>query len=214
MNPLTLVVLIALALVVVVRRFRGTRLVADDLVGAPLVLTAIGLFQLHRGVGLTQIGLGDSAWLAGALVLGLVLGFARAATVRLTSHEGALLARYTPATLAVWALSIAGNAGFGILAAAAGAHADGRPLLLCLGVGLLGESVVLGMRALSTGLPFTSGTRSNGDVPSRSDQFVDAVRAARPAAPPPGGELARSPTVRDGVAWLRGTHGGAQGGPR
>ena len=207
-----LVALIALVLVVVVRRFRGTRLVADDLVGAPLVLTAIGLFQLHSGVGLDRIGLGDGAWLAGALVLGLVLGAVRAATVRLSSRDGALLARYTPATLAVWVLSIAGNAGFGMLAAAAGAHPDGRPLQLCIGVGLLGESLVLGMRALSTGLPFSPGTRPGRGTPSRADQIVDAVRAARPVAPPPDGELTRSPSVRDGVAWLRGAHTGAPGG--
>jgi len=196
----TVVLAVGAVLVSVVRRLRGVGLVADDLFGGPVVLVGIGLYQLLRAAPALRVV--DGAWLAGSLALGVVVGGARGATVRLVSRNGALMQRYTAATLAVWAASFVVSAGYGLVAQAGGMHAEARPMVLSIGVGMLGETAVLGVRALSTGLPFSPGARRGGA--NWVDRFVAAARKARPVTPPADGRLERSPRVRDGLAWLAG----------
>ena len=118
-----------------------------------------------------------------------------------------------------------------VIAGAAHASAGGgtSSLLLTLGVSLLAEAAIVGPRALSTGLPFAVGHQDSGSgrpVPSRSrpspaSGFPGVTPPPqRPASSrpgensdqpaPPGSRgargdagLWRSPSVSDGVSWLR-----------
>ncbi|RKT56697.1 DUF1453 family protein [Saccharothrix australiensis] len=143
--------LIAIAVVaVVVKRFLGEPLDARGLVVPPLVLIGIGVH------GLTSVDLAtaDVLWLVAGSVVGVALGALRGTTIRLFTRDGVLWQRYTPWTLAVWVGSFAVNAGLGFAAAAGGMHAEARPMTLSIGVGLLGELVPIGLRALRSGVPF------------------------------------------------------------
>jgi hypothetical protein len=129
--------------------------------------------------------------------------------VRLVTKGGALQQRYTGWTLLLWCLSLAASAGVHLLTGTVGMDGLDLPMTLTTGVGMLDETLTLGVRALSTGLPFSTDERS--DRPSKgrpnhawADRLVAAAHAFRPVTPPPGGHLHRSPTLRDGLAWLRG----------
>ncbi|WP_240519162.1 DUF1453 domain-containing protein [Amycolatopsis antarctica] len=135
----------------VVRRLRGEPLVARELWGAPLVLGAIGVYGVCTLPVVTPADLG---WLAGDSGLGLTLGMVRGRTVRVFARDGVLWQRYRWSTLGVWVGSTLLGAGFGFLAVAGGMHEDARPMTLSIGVGLLGEALSIGRRALASGVPF------------------------------------------------------------
>lgn len=138
-------VLIAVAVVVVVvKRFHGERVNARDLAGPPLVLLGLGVHGLTE-VELTAV---DWLWLVTGSAVGLGLGVARGATVRVFSRDGVPWQRYTPWTLLVWAGSAAVSVALGLAASAAGTPADARPLTLSIGIGLLGEAIPIGVRLL------------------------------------------------------------------
>jgi ABC-type dipeptide/oligopeptide/nickel transport system permease subunit len=96
----------------------------------------------------------DIVWLVIGSAIGLALGFLRGWTVRVFEKDGVLWQRYTPWTLLVWAVSMALNAGVGFLAVHTGAHPEARPMTLSIGVGLVGELIPVGLRALRSGIPF------------------------------------------------------------
>lgn len=203
--PLTVAAIGGVVLFAIVRRLRGTPLVAEDLFVPPVVLAGIGLFKLHSDVGLSHVNGSGGLWLLASLAVGFAFGAARGTTVRLLSRDGALRQRCTVSTLLVWAASLVASAGFGLLAASAGVDSDLRPMTLSIGVGMLGETLTLGVRALSTGLPFSTDQRRQRRGSSWVDQLVASARTARPVTPPPEGRLQRSPTLRDGLTWLAGT---------
>ncbi|MFI6156749.1 DUF1453 domain-containing protein [Kitasatospora sp. NPDC051170] len=146
---------------VVVRRLRGEPVNARDLFGAPVVLTAIGLWSLahHRG-----LGVGDYVWVGAGSVLGLALGAVRGATVVVYEREGVLWQRYVGRTFLVAALSLAVMAGFSLLASHNGLAAEARPVQLSIGVGFLGEALVVGYRGLVSGTPFAPERRSSSPL--------------------------------------------------
>ncbi|MCE6994025.1 DUF1453 domain-containing protein [Saccharothrix sp. S26] len=138
-------VLIAVAVVaVVVKRFCGERVNARDLAGPPAVLVGLGVYGLVD-VHLTAV---DWAWLVAGSAVGLGLGVARGATVRVFTRDGVPWQRYTPWTLLVWAGSFAVSLALGLAASSAGTPADARPLTLSIGIGLLGEAIPIGVRLL------------------------------------------------------------------
>jgi len=140
-------VLIAVAVVAVVaKRLHGERVNARDLAWPPLVLLGIGVLGLVD-VALTAV---DWLWLVGGSLVGLGLGVARGATVRVFSRDGVPWQRYTPWTLLVWVGSFGVSAALGYAASATGAAADARPLTLSIGIGLLGEAIPIGVRLLKT----------------------------------------------------------------
>ncbi|MBW4719928.1 DUF1453 domain-containing protein [Saccharothrix obliqua] len=144
-------VLVAAAVIaVVVKRFVGEPLNARDLFVPPVVLLGIGVYSVTK-VPLTAT---DVLWLVGGAVVGFGFGALRGSTTRLFTRDGVLWQRYTPWTLVVWVVSLAANFGVGYLATTGGAHADTRPMTLSVGVGLLGELVPVGLRALRSGVPF------------------------------------------------------------
>jgi hypothetical protein len=140
-------VLIAVAVVAVVaKRFHGERVNVRDLAGPPVVLLAIGVLGL-ADVRLTAV---DWVWLVAGSLVGLGLGVARGATVRVFARDGVPWQRYTPWTLLVWAGSFGVSLALGFAASATGAAADARPMTLSIGIGLLGEAIPIGVRLLKT----------------------------------------------------------------
>ncbi|RGD58344.1 DUF1453 domain-containing protein [Kitasatospora xanthocidica] len=137
--------------VVVIRRLRGEPLNARDLFAPPVVLTALGVWALAQKHGL---GTADYGWIAAGAGLGVALGAVRGATIRVYEREGVLWQRYAGRTFLVAAVSLALMAGFAALAAHFGLAADARPIQLSIGVSFLGEALVVGFRALSSGTPF------------------------------------------------------------
>jgi hypothetical protein len=145
-------VLIAVAVVaVVVRRTLGEPLDLRDLALPPLVLLGIG------GYALTEVHLGavDVLWLVVGSLVGLAMGVLRGSSVHLFTRDGRLWQRYTPRTFGYWALSLAVNLAVGYTASL---YTDARPVTLSIGVGLLGEAIPVGLRALRAGVPVPGGT--------------------------------------------------------
>ncbi|AUI60677.1 DUF1453 domain-containing protein [Amycolatopsis sp. BJA-103] len=148
---------IAVVIAIVVRRLRGEPLVARDVFGAPVILIGIGVYGLTK---LDAFTFTDGLWLVLGALVGCGLGAVRAATTKLFERDGVLWLRYTGWTFGVWVLSMAVNFGIGFLAAMSGAHPDARPITLSIGVSLLGEALVIGMRAKTTGLPYAPPSES------------------------------------------------------
>ncbi|GAB7185561.1 hypothetical protein ATKI12_5392 [Kitasatospora sp. Ki12] len=150
-NWVYVTLVVAVIVVVVVRRLRGEPLNVRDLCTPPVVLTGLGLWALWQRHGL---GAGDYAWVAAGAVLGVALGVARGTTIRVYEREGVLWQRYTGRTFLVAAVSLAVMAGFAALAGRNGLVPDARPVQLSIGVGFLGEALVVGLRGLASGVPF------------------------------------------------------------
>ncbi|MGC5014271.1 hypothetical protein ACLQ2R_26200 [Streptosporangium sp. DT93] len=184
------VVVAVLVAGVVVRRFTGEPLDARDLFVPPVVLIGIGVHTLVKD---THPGARDVAWIVVAAAVGLILGALRGLTPRLFTRRGHLWQRYTPWTLLVWVVSMAANLGTGALAVAAGASEQARPITLSIGVGLLGEALTLGLRALAAGVPFSPGTASLPDRLRRSAARPSGTAGAAPgtAGAGPGPASAR-----------------------
>ncbi|MFE4970873.1 DUF1453 domain-containing protein [Kitasatospora sp. NPDC056651] len=151
----------AVVVVVVIRRLRGEPLNARDLFGAPVVLTGLGVWAVAQRHGL---GAADYGWIMAGSVLGVALGAVRGATIRVYEREGVLWQRYTARTFLIAALSLAVMAGFAALAAHFGLAADARPVQLSIGVGFLGEALVVGRRGLASGTPFAPERRDSSLV--------------------------------------------------
>ncbi|MFF0393347.1 DUF1453 domain-containing protein [Kitasatospora sp. NPDC004615] len=153
------VLIAAVVVAVAVRRLRGEPLNARDLFGPPVVLTALGAWSLWQHHDLhhdLRHGLGavDWAWIAAGLVLSLATGALRGATVRVEARQGVLWQRWTGWTFLVAAGSLAVMAGFSFLAEHSGLPADARPTQLSIGIGFLGEALTVGLRGLTSGIPF------------------------------------------------------------
>jgi len=144
--------LIAVAVVaVIVKRLVGEPLTARGLAVPPLALFGVGCYHLTKVEHWFGV---DVGWLVIGSAVGFALGYLRGHTVRVFARDGVLWQRYTPWTLLVWVVSLGINAGVGFLAVHAGAHAEARPMTLSIGLGLLGELIPVGLRALRSGIPF------------------------------------------------------------
>ncbi|YCK35747.1 hypothetical protein ACNF49_17195 [Actinomadura sp. ATCC 39365] len=145
-------VLLIAALVVyaVVRRMIGQPLVAKDVYAPPVILIGIGL---HGLLDLRPTAL-DITWLAVTALIGVAFGALRAATTQVFPKDGVLWQRYTWRTLVVWAVTFAISFGVGALALATGMHEEVRSIPLSIGVGLLGEALVILARSRTAGAPF------------------------------------------------------------
>ncbi|MFI1256364.1 DUF1453 domain-containing protein [Streptomyces netropsis] len=152
MHGWALAALIAVvAIVVVIKRLRGEPLNARDLFVAPLVLTGIGIWTLCKADGLTGA---DLVWVVVGCVLGIALGALRGATIQVFDKEGVLWQRYTGRTFLMALGSLMIMAGYGFLAVRLGMHENARPVQLSIGVGFLGEALIVGYRGLVSGVPF------------------------------------------------------------
>ncbi|WP_431043908.1 DUF1453 domain-containing protein [Streptomyces sp. P1-3] len=152
MHPWLVVAVIAVVVVgVVVKRLIGEPLNARELFAPPVVLIGLGVWALCEAEELTGA---DVAWVVAGAALGLALGAVRGATIQVFDKGGVLWHRYTGRTFLVIVVSLAVSAGFALLSASLGMHEEVRSTQLSIGVGFLGEALVVGRRALVTGLPF------------------------------------------------------------
>jgi hypothetical protein len=162
------VLIIGLVIYIIVRRFRGEPLVAKDLVVSPLIMIAIGAYSLTKVTGWTGL---DVGWLALGVFVGLIFGAIRGATSGLFVRDGVLHQRYTWKTLVAWVLGIAVSFGLGLLGGQLGVHPETRSYPFSIGVGLVGEMITCGLRAVATGQPFapartkTSGRQGAANAP-------------------------------------------------
>ena len=137
--------LIAVAVVVVVvRRTIGEPVDLRDLAVPPVVLIGLGVHALTD----VHLGAVDVLWLVVGSLVGLAMGLLRGSSVRLFHADGGLRQSYTARTFGYWGLSLAVNLAVGYTASL---YADARPVTLSIGVGLLGEAVPVGLRALRLG---------------------------------------------------------------
>jgi len=211
-------------------RMKGQPLKVKRLLVLPAVLTVIGITDL-TGSPAHHLSPKDVAFLVGSVVISVCLGAARGATIELYPQQGELWQRYRRNTVALWIALIATKLVVAVIAGAAGASAGGgtNTLLLTLGASLLAEAAIVAPRALSSGVPFavdhkesesecSSPPRSN---PSLANRFLDVAppqehsisstvdeTALPPVSPreegaPDDARKWRSPTLSDGVNWLR-----------
>jgi hypothetical protein len=156
MNAVRVVLIAAVVLFVIGRRFAGQPLRAQSLL-IPVGLTVWAGYQLV-GQHLTAT---DTGFLLISAILGLASGAARGLTVHLYSRDGHLWLRYRWLTAAVWIASIALRVGL-----VAAGHLVGVGLsassttLFTLGVSLVAEAGVVGARAARTGVPFAPRDRA------------------------------------------------------
>ncbi len=228
--PLTILLVVAAVGCVLWSRMKGQPLKVKRLLILPVLLTVLGITDL-TGSSAPRLTPKDIAFLVVSVAVSAVLGAARGATIELYPNQGELWQRYRRSTVALWIALITTKLVLVAIASAAGASAGGgtNSLLLSLGVSLLAEAAIVGPRALSTGLPFaTKHEESDGDPsgnarsrPSLTDRFLvmaqpeqrsttsrvaEKVHASAP--PREKGEqddtqLWRSPSLSDGVSWLR-----------
>ncbi|HEX6343942.1 DUF1453 domain-containing protein [Umezawaea sp.] len=142
----TWVLIVVGVVAVIVKRAVGEPVDLRDLVVPPLVLLGVGVH------GLLEVDLGavDVLWLVVGSLVGLAMGVLRGSSVRLATRDGVPWQRCTARTFAYWGLSAAVNLAVGF---AASHYTDARPITLSIGVGLLGEAVPVGLRALRAGAP-------------------------------------------------------------
>ncbi|MFF2806386.1 DUF1453 domain-containing protein [Streptomyces sp. NPDC058000] len=151
-NPWLLAAIIAVVVIaVVIRRMIGEPVNAKDLFIAPAILTGIGILSLIKKTDLTGT---DLTWVITGAVLGAALGALRGATIQLVDRGGVLWQRYTGRTFLTLIGTLAVTAGFSVLAVKMGMHENARPLQLSIGVSFLGESLMVGRRGMTSGIPF------------------------------------------------------------
>lgn len=152
---MTVLIIVLLVGYVVVRRMLGEPLNARDVYVPPVVLIALGVYNLTK----IQLAPLDLVWLVVTCAVGVGFGAVRASTTLLYAKEGVLWQRYTWRTLVVWVVTAAAGFGLGALALAAGMHEQARPMQLSIGVGLAGEALVVALRARGAGVPFAPDRR-------------------------------------------------------
>jgi hypothetical protein len=157
MNNYAALVLIPVVIVFVIgRRFAGQPLRSQTPI-IPVALTVWAGYNLVK-VHLTAIDLG---FIAVCLVLGVISGLARGVTVHLYPRDGHLWTRYRWTTAVIWVATIALRVGLVAVGHVAGVGLNETwPTVLTLGVSLVVEAVVVGLRAARTGVPLAPGRRA------------------------------------------------------
>ena len=220
--PLTILLAVAAVGYVLLSRMKGQPLKLKRLVVLPAVLTVIGITDF-TGSSVPRLTPKDIAFLVVSVVISAVLGAARGATIELYPQQGELWQRYRRNTVGLWIALIATKLVLTVIASGAGASKGGgtNSLLLSLGVSLLAEAAIVAPRALSSGVPFAVDHKGARSGPSLVNRFlavaptqehsisstVDATAhtpaPTRAAGDPDNARLWRSPTLSDGVNWLR-----------
>ena len=152
MNLLTGLLALAAIVYVLFRRLAGEPLEGRRLVVLPLILLIVGVSQLN-GAHATSL---DITVLVVEGAVAATLGAVRGLTVHVYERNGHLWYRYRPLTVVVWLASLLLRLGQVFAAHALGADSSvlSAALLPLLGLSLLGEALVVGKRALATGVPF------------------------------------------------------------
>jgi hypothetical protein len=173
-GTLQVVLIIAVIAYVLIRRLAGEPAEAKRMLILPAVLTVVGIANLddltHSGTALL--------FLIGTLLISVVLGALRGASIRLSRREGIVFMRYTWVTVALWAANIAVKFGGNLLLGAidkSGAAVLGNTVLLTVGVGMLLEGVVVLGRALRSGEQVIWAQGRDG-APHRTSPWLDDLQ--------------------------------------
>lgn len=142
------VLIVILLVVLIIRRVRGEPLDVKDAAVTPLVLLAIGT---HMIIQARPTGV-DLAWLTGLSLVGLAFGAARSATTVIERRDGIVVQRYRWTTFALLVGSFLAGAALSRVGQHFGMHAEARPLIFTIGIGLAGEGVITLIRAARRGL--------------------------------------------------------------
>ena len=119
----------------------------------PAALSGYGLLQLTGAAGRVMHPV-DIALIAAGVAIAAGMGVARGVTVTVYRQDGRSWMRYRPATLVLWAVTVAARLAVTVLSTALGGSAAvtrGPALLISVGVTLLAEAIVVSRRAFSTG---------------------------------------------------------------
>ncbi|MEV6432536.1 hypothetical protein [Nocardia sp. NPDC051463] len=196
-----LIVIVVAAVALIVKRFQGEPMNARDTFATPLILVAIGIFSV---IEVEDLDGTDLTWLISGGIVGVTFGAVRGTTIGLFERDGHLWQRYTVQTVAVWAVSMAAGFGVETLGTAMGMHHDARPTTLSIGIGMVGEMLTLGFRALSTGVPFApdkDSSRASDRSTSPLDRYLGKPSRPAPDRRHPGEQERRphrSPTLPEG----------------
>jgi hypothetical protein len=154
MNLIVILLIAALVLTMIVRRFLGQPVRAQSFI-LPLGISVWGVSQLRGG----HLGPVDIGFLAVEALLAVAVGLARGATVQLYLRAGQLWQRYRWSTLAVWVAAVLLRLGSVVAGRLAGAHVATQSLVLMLGISFLAEAAVVGWRVARTGAPLAPSRR-------------------------------------------------------
>ncbi|TDE40578.1 DUF1453 domain-containing protein [Nonomuraea mesophila] len=121
----------------------------------PLIMVGIGIHGLRE----IDLSVADLLWLAVTGLCGVAFGALRAATTVVFQKGGVLWQGCTGRTLVVWALTLVAGFGVGALAVAAGMIPEARSMPISIGVGLLGEAVVILLKSARSGVPYAQSRR-------------------------------------------------------
>ncbi|MEV0565144.1 hypothetical protein [Dactylosporangium sp. NPDC050588] len=161
MNLTTILLIAAAILYVLIRRFTGEPFEVRHLVLPPVLLIALGGYQVAHTSG--QHPVLDGAVLGAGALLAVAGGIVRGLTVRVFVRQGRLWYRYTAWTVVVWLVVV--GVRFAESAAGTALGADTAVVVAALplmfGLSLLGEAAVIGRRGLATGVPFGDWHRSS-----------------------------------------------------
>jgi hypothetical protein len=150
MSAMQILLVVAAVIYVIGRRFAGSPVGSRSLV-LPVVLTGYGLVQLAQGHGIGALSIG---LLVVEMLIAVVAGGIRAATIKLYVQDGHLWQKYSMLTLAVWIGLIVVRIGTLAVGNAMGAHLpEGPAIMATFGVSMVIESLVVAKRAASTGVP-------------------------------------------------------------
>jgi hypothetical protein len=150
MNPTDIILIIAGVGYVLARRWAGQLLEAKRLLIVPVILTIIGISDLHKAHPMNATTV---AFIAAGVGLSIVIGLVRGATVYLGERNGELWMRYRASTIGLWVLNFALKIALlpiehAVSPASSSASNDG--ILLAIGLGIVAETLVVLYRALRT----------------------------------------------------------------
>jgi len=152
-NVLWIVVAAAILIFVIGRRLVGEPLKVARVTVFPLVIAAIGLYQISQVVNLSTTDLGLIGLEA---VVAVVLGVVRGSTIKVFVRDGHLWQKYSWATVGLWLGSILVR--FGMTSGAVLLGADKTVMqtavLLTLGLTFAGEGAVIALRGRALGAPY------------------------------------------------------------
>lgn len=140
---------LALLVVVVVRRLRGEPLDLKDAVATPAILLLIGGHTIAE----THPTPTDLTWLVILSAISVGFGAARSATTIIERRDEVFVQRYRWKTFALLLASLLVSAGAGLVAQRFGMHEEARPMIFTIGLGLAGEGAITLIRAARLGVP-------------------------------------------------------------
>jgi hypothetical protein len=147
----TLLVLAAVGYVLT-SRWRGRPVNPRRLLVPPAVLSGYGFLQLTGAAG-RSLRTADLVLIAAGVAVSAGMGVGRGATVVVYAQRGRPWMRYRPATLAMWAATLAARVAVAAVSLAIGSATAtrGPAILMSMGATLLAEGLVVTRRAFSEG---------------------------------------------------------------